>query len=128
MKAVFLIVAVLFAVLFVIDRFAPEQPPAALATAGGGGNPETGRQLFRGHCAECHGQELEGSDKGPPLLHPYYHPNHHGDLAFQLAVRDGVVQHHWHFGNMPPVPALTPEQVRDITAWVRAEQQRAGIF
>src|SRR5262249_43612948 len=31
--------------------------------------PVAGRKLFQQHCAECHGQDAEGSKKGPSLLH-----------------------------------------------------------
>lgn len=115
---------------------------AALAGCGEGGDgrsrlhlpgpgfvpdPGQGQALFRAHCAECHGADARGTAKGPPLVHPVYRPSHHADLAFHFAVRDGVRQHHWHFGDMPPVPGLTPEAVGHIVAWVRAEQRRAGI-
>jgi hypothetical protein len=61
------------------------------------------------------------------LVHPVYRLAHHSDLAFHLAIRNGVQQHHWHFGNMPPVQAMSPEQVEHIIAFVRQEQRRAGI-
>ncbi|HSM01581.1 MAG TPA: cytochrome c [Acidimicrobiia bacterium] len=93
--------------------------PAALAE---------GRQLFLANCAACHGVDLTGTGFGPPLLHRYYAPNHHSDEAFQQAVARGVVQHHWNFGSMDPVPGLTRDDVADIVAFVRAEQQAAGIF
>ena len=32
-------------------------------------NPAAGKTLFAKHCATCHGADLKGSDKGPPLLH-----------------------------------------------------------
>jgi hypothetical protein len=44
-----------------------------------------------------------------------------------LAVRDGVKQHHWHFGNMPPQPEVTPEQTGHVIAYVRGLQRQAGI-
>ena len=46
---------------------------------------------------------------------------------FLVAVRSGSRPHHWNFGPMPPVPGLTDEQVRLITAFVRSEQQAVGI-
>jgi len=86
-----------------------------------------GRTLFQGNCAKCHGTDARGTDKGPPLIDSTYRPGHHADMVFHLAVKDGAKQHHWHFGDMPPVPGLTPEQVGHIIAWVRQEQRRAGI-
>lgn len=90
-------------------------------------NPSAGKPLFEQHCASCHGTDLKGSDKGPALLHRVYEPSHHGDVAFQLAARNGTRAHHWKFGDMPPVPAVTPDDVAHITAYVRMHQRKAGI-
>ena len=94
-------------------------------------NVATGKKLFDKHCAACHGADLKGNDKGekkgPPLLHKIYEPSHHGDAAFQLAVKSGVRAHHWPFGDMAPVPQVTPDDVAHITAHVRAEQRKVGI-
>lgn len=90
-------------------------------------NPVAGKGLYEQNCASCHGADLQGSDQGPPFLHRVYEPSHHADLAFQLAVKNGTRAHHWPFGDMKPVPGLTPDDVAHITAYVRAEQRRAGI-
>ncbi|HEX6736443.1 MAG TPA: cytochrome c [Azonexus sp.] len=90
-------------------------------------NPAQGKQLLDQHCASCHGGDLLGSDKGPPLLHRIYEPSHHSDAAFQLAVRNGVRAHHWQFGDMAPVPNLSADEVAHITAYVRLEQRKVGI-
>ncbi len=90
-------------------------------------NPAEGKPLYEKHCAGCHGPDLRGSDKGPPFLHRVYEPSHHSDLAFQLAVKNGVRAHHWKFGDMPPVEGLTPDDVAHITAYVRSQQRKAGI-
>jgi len=90
-------------------------------------NVATGKALFVQHCSGCHGKDLKGSDKGPPLLHKIYEPSHHGDAAFQLAVAKGVRAHHWLFGDMLPVEKVSPDDVAHITAYVRAEQRNVGI-
>lgn len=90
-------------------------------------NPVVGKTLYEKYCASCHGVALNGSEKGPPLLHRIYEPSHHADIAFQLAVKNGVRAHHWQFGNMAPIPELTPDDVANITAHVRAEQRKIGI-
>ena len=90
-------------------------------------NPAVGKTLFNKNCASCHGNNLNGSDKGPPLAHKIYEPSHHGDAAFQLAVANGVRAHHWRFGDMLPVKGVTPDDVAHITAYVRLEQRKAGI-
>ena len=90
-------------------------------------NPTMGKPLFEKNCASCHGEKLDGSDKGPPLVHRIYELSHHGDIAFQLAARNGSRAHHWQFGDMPPVTGVTPDEVAHITAYVRMHQRRAGI-
>ncbi|MFZ2854051.1 MAG: cytochrome c [Rhodocyclaceae bacterium] len=102
------------------------QPSAGLMP-----NPATGRALYEKSCAACHGADLKGSEngekKGPPLLHRIYEPSHHGDAAFQLAVKNGVRAHHWSFGDMAPLPQVSADDVAHITAYVRAEQRKVGI-
>lgn len=98
-------------------------------------NVAAGKKLFDKHCAACHGGDLKGIEKvndkgekkGPPLLHRIYEPSHHGDAAFQMAAKNGVRAHHWPFGDMAPVPQVTPDDVAHITAYVRAEQRKVGI-
>lgn len=86
-----------------------------------------GAELFRQNCSTCHGRAGSGSNQGPPLVHKTYNPGHHADLAFHLAVKNGVRRHHWQFGDMPPQPQVSPEAVGHIVAYVRALQRRAGI-
>jgi mono/diheme cytochrome c family protein len=86
-----------------------------------------GEQLFNANCASCHGMYGRGTELGPPLVHRIYEPAHHGDVAFHAAVRSGVIAHHWRFGNMPPVPHVTTEQVNAIIGYVRWMQREAGI-
>ncbi len=90
-------------------------------------NPASGKKLYEASCSQCHGNDLRGSKEGPPLIHRVYEPGHHGDASFQIAVKYGSRQHHWQFGDMKPVPDLTPDDVAHITAFVRAEQRKAGI-
>jgi len=124
------VVMAMFALLIVLDYLAPGRGPREAAESPGiefVANPVLGQELFLANCARCHGRELQGTDRGPPLLHPVYRPDHHSDLAFQLAVRNGVVQHHWRFGSMPPIEGVSPEQVQQIIAYVRQAQRAVGI-
>ena len=89
--------------------------------------PTRGADLFATHCAACHGDGALGSDQGPPLIHRIYEPSHHSDLAFYRAVALGVHQHHWEFGEMPPVAGVSGEDTAHIIAWIRQEQRAAGI-
>jgi len=86
-----------------------------------------GQKTFDANCASCHGRFATGSDKGPPLIHDIYNPGHHADEAFQRAALNGVKQHHWRFGDMPPQPQVSAEQLAQIVRYVRELQQANGI-
>ncbi|WP_026379685.1 c-type cytochrome [Afifella pfennigii] len=86
-----------------------------------------GERLFETFCASCHGQSASGTQVGPPLVHDIYKPGHHADVAFLLAARQGVRQHHWNFGDMPPVEGVSGQEVERITAYVRALQEANDI-
>ena len=86
-----------------------------------------GKVAFDNSCADCHGVNAIGTDTGPPLIHDYYNPGHHGDGAFYTAVANGVRQHHWQFGNMEPLPQVTQDQTRMIIAYIREMQVANGI-
>ncbi len=95
----------------------PELSPQAVA----------GKVSFDANCARCHGPNGSGTTQGPPLVHDIYNPGHHPDGAFLQAVREGVRQHHWPFGNMPAQPQVTDEQVALIVRYMRELQQANGI-
>lgn len=87
-----------------------------------------GETAFNAGCASCHGINAAGRDgMAPPLVHKIYEPSHHSDMAFVLAAKQGVRQHHWRFGNMPPQPDVTDEQMQSIIAYVRTLQRANGI-
>ena len=86
-----------------------------------------GAELYAANCAECHGADLKGTDRGPSHLSEVYEPGHHGDGAFHIAVVAGVPQHHWDFGSMPPVEGLSEEDVSAIIAFVREQQRLEGF-
>lgn len=88
-----------------------------------------GQTVFNAKCASCHGVNAAGREgAGPPLVHKYYEPNHHGDGAFLVAARRGVQAHHWRFGNMPPVQGVTDAEIAAVIAYVRALQKANGIY
>jgi len=87
-----------------------------------------GKIAFDANCARCHGGNAIGTTKGPPLLHDIYNPGHHGDEAFFRAAKQGVPQHHWPFGNMPPRPDVSDKQLAAIVRYIRELQEANGIF
>ncbi len=87
-----------------------------------------GEAAYGRYCAECHGVRAAGGDKGPPLVHRLYNPNHHSDESFVVAVRRGARAHHWRFGDMKPVPKVTNEELFTIIRYVRKLQKANGIF
>ena len=88
---------------------------------------DLGGGVFNGACAECHGKNAVGTDKGPPLIHKIYEPSHHSDFSFVRAVKQGVRQHHWPYGNMPPQPGITDEETLAIIEFIREVQRENGI-
>ena len=109
---------------------------AALVFAGCGTDPTTapppsaagtGAAVYASSCASCHGADLRGTDKGPSQLSIVYEPNHHPDDAYRSAIRMGAGQHHWNFGDMPPVEGLDDEQIEAVIAFIRLEQERLGF-
>lgn len=91
-------------------------------------NEVLGKNKFEAHCASCHGINAAGQEGvAPPLVHIIYEPNHHGDESFHRAAALGVRAHHWRFGDMPAIEAVTLEDVSQIIAYVRALQRANGI-
>ena len=87
-----------------------------------------GQLLYEKYCSSCHSIDLTGSDKGPPLLHPFYKPSHHGDKAFYRAALQGARQHHWEFGDMPPVEGMTAGKMDKIVPYLRYYQQQKKLY
>lgn len=87
-----------------------------------------GQMLFDENCSACHGSNLTGSDQGPPLLHPFYKPSHHGDASFYRAALKGVKSHHWNFGDMPAVEGMSKQKMDRIIPYVRFVQKQKKLF
>ena len=104
------------------------EPKATGTVASAPAELRDGEQKFNASCSTCHGSGGIGTTQGPPLVHKVYEPNHHGDAAFQRAAATGVKAHHWQFGDMPKIDAVTPEDVDQIVKYVRWLQKQAGIF
>jgi len=91
-------------------------------------NEKRGESVYKDNCAQCHGPKTTGTKHGPPFLNPVYSPGHHDDGSFFNATKNGVNQHHWPFGNMPPQPQVSKGDVASIIAYVRALQTANGIY
>ena len=103
-----------------------EQVPAAGAALSE--TARAGEDLFNANCSVCHGVGAAGTNQGPPLIDRVYHPGHHPDFSIRNAVRQGVKQHHWAFGDMAPVAGVSSDDVENIICYVRELQRAAGIF
>ena len=107
----------------------PQRAAAAAAPASGISEmARAGESVFNANCSICHGAGAVGTRQGPPLTDGVYHPGHHPDPSFRNAVRNGVPQHHWGFGDMPPVPGVSPDEVEEIICYVRQTQRTNGLF
>ena len=104
------------------------QPTPAVGANAVPAELQIGEAKFNANCSACHGKQAAGTNQGPPLVHKIYEPNHHSDVAFQRAAALGVRAHHWEFGNMPKIDAVTPADVDQITQYIRWLQRQAGIF
>jgi len=87
-----------------------------------------GYQKYQTMCTICHGRWGEGSKQGPPLMHPFYKPSHHGDASFYRAALSGVKAHHWKFGNMPKISGATRQDMDAIIPYVRWLQREKGVY
>ena len=87
-----------------------------------------GEELFNANCSVCHGVGATGTTQGPPLIDRIYQPGHHPDFSIRNAVRQGVKQHHWVFGDMAPVAGVSSDDVEKIICYIREKQRADGIF
>lgn len=128
-------------VAFALAGCSAEEPPApsysatqpasdavAVAVPDLSENARSGERTFNANCVLCHGPNASGTGLGPPLVHKIYEPGHHQDFTIQSAVRNGVPSHHWPFGNMPPVPAVSDEDIPNIICYIRELQRANGII
>ena len=88
---------------------------------------ENGQIAFNENCAQCHGINGQGTTAGPPLIHDIYNPGHHNADSFYNAVTNGVKQHHWPYGDMPPQDDVGFMQMSTIMAFIRELQEQNGI-
>lgn len=93
----------------------------------GASGPADGAEVYARSCASCHGEDLRGTDEGPSHLSMVYEPGHHTDGGFRAAIEQGSRAHHWNFGDMPPVPGLSDEEIDAVIAFIRDQQEEHGL-
>ena len=102
---------------------------ASISMACGADGPRTtlerGEATYGANCAQCHGGDLSGTDRGPSLLDPVYGPDQLTDAEFADAIRNGVEEQLWEFGPMPANGAIGDAQIDAIIEFVRSEQSGA---
>lgn len=103
----------------------------ALATACGddGADSAVGRgaAVYRANCSACHGDDLRGASTGPSLLLTIYGPEELPDEAIRDAVRNGVSEERFEFGEMPANGALGDERIDLIIDHIRDVQAAEGL-
>ena len=117
--------ALVFGGIYLIRDQAKEQ--VALVVPDLSAEAKMGEIAFATYCAECHGKNAAGTDKGPALVNQIYASSHHSDFSFVRAVTLGVPQHHWLFGTMPPQPELGRQDIDRIIVYIREIQSANGI-
>ena len=86
-----------------------------------------GEVLFNTYCLSCHGRHGTGEGLGPPLLDTLYRAGKLSDESIYTAVAQGVRQHHWYYGAMPPVARMSRDETREVIGYLRWVQERAGL-
>ena len=127
MKIIFLLLLTILVSACEGDYNNRDSNPLHLPPQGFVGNSTEGAKLFQQNCQSCHGIKGQGTTQGPPLVHNTYNSRHHANLAFNLAVKNGVRSHHWKFGDMKPLPDVSPEMVEHIIQYIRKLQKQTGI-
>ncbi len=122
-----LLLAVSAAILLAVGLAGCGQNSTELSDGASSDDVNAGRVAYERSCSACHGVGGQGTQQGPPFVDKVYEPSHHSDAAFLLAVKRGVREHHWNFGDMPPQAGVSDPEVAQIVAYVRRLQREAGI-
>jgi mono/diheme cytochrome c family protein len=92
------------------------QPPSDLS----GGDAAAGRELFNGSCAVCHGQDAEGTRRGPTLTGNALERQYIARRVRTSGVEDSPTYDGLTGGRMPfwGADRLSDEELRDVIAYV----------
>lgn len=109
--------------------------PAAGAPKGTAGDPERGEPLYQRYCAVCHGAVGQGDgpnasflddDQPRDLADPRYMGGRRDEQLFRVIAEGGQAIQGSRF--MPPWGrTLTPSQIWDLVAFIRALASRPGV-
>lgn len=91
------------------------------------GDPAAGEQTYGDFCGACHGRDFEGSVQGPSQLDAVFEPATTTDADFRSAIRNGVEETNYDYGNMPPIRSLDDQRIADVIAYVRSVQEERGF-
>jgi len=131
-REVSIAIALLLSPLGVYVIFGPGSPPLE----GVGTAPEladlskparAGRAAFGEYCAQCHGPLAEGTERGPPLVHPDYAPGVRTNGDFRKAVREGLRAWRWWYGDMPAIADVSEHELEHMIRFLREMQRANGI-
>ena len=81
---------------------------------------EDGAALFKTNCVVCHGADGTGTPTGKALKAP----DLHSDAVQKLTDAQIATQIEQGKNNMPPFPALKPEEVKALVAYVRTFKKK----
>jgi cytochrome c oxidase cbb3-type subunit 3 len=94
---------------FLISRDVPDQ--AAV---------DRGQGVFVASCGFCHGSSAKGGEGGPDLIRSVLALDDEGGDKIGPIIHNGSADK-----RMPPFPAITEPQIKDIAAFLRSRQQAA---
>jgi mono/diheme cytochrome c family protein len=104
------------------------EPPDYIYAGANPGNMVTGQQLYKKHCAECHGPKGEGENAPALNNQELLNAASNGYLMATITIgRDGTLMPAWGWADAER-SALTGKERQDIVAWIRNwERIRIGF-
>ena len=98
-------------------------PPAYIYEGANPGNKNTGKGLFLKHCAECHGEDGKGISAPGLNNQEFLNAASNGYIMATMTLgRKDTRMPSWGYPGEDH-PVLTPEERKDITAWIRSWQR-----
>lgn len=95
----------------------------AIAKGSGPGNPDRGATVYKTYCAQCHGLEGRGGEKGGSIVDPNFLALV-SDQSLRTTVitgRPDMKKPDWR-SNLDG-QAMTPQDISDVVAWLASQRQ-----